>query len=116
MPHLLFLVAILFREPADPPNTHALTEPDFLPFKRSSVFSADSSFAASRPIHRAVLSGEAASLRAVSTAGACSEVERLPIWRSAQLTAFFTKLRWSVACRAISGRNCRNVESGSRLQ
>jgi len=40
---------------------------------------------------------------------------RLPIWRSAQLTAFFTKLRSSTASRRMSGRNPRKTSSGKAL-
>ena len=60
-----------------------------------------SSFAASLPIQRAVLSSDAASFSARARAGPCSAAERLPICLSAQFTAFFTKLRGSVECFSI---------------
>ena len=40
---------------------------------------------------------------------------RLPMLRSAQLTAFFTKFRSSPASRRITGRNCRMSASGAVL-
>ena len=67
-----------------------------------------SSFAASLPIQRAVLSSDAASFSARARAGPCSAAERLPIWRSAQFTAFFTKLRGSVECFSISAGTAGN--------
>ena len=48
-------------------------------------------------------------------AAARSRGLRLPIWRSAQLTAFFTKLRGSPASRSISGKNKVSVSSDTSL-
>ena len=81
----------------------------FLAAIRSSVLASDSSLTASLPIQRAVLSVDCASLSATARAAPCISIDRLPIERSAQFTAFFTKLRPSVACASMIGRK---VEKG----
>ena len=63
-----------------------------------------SSRSASRAIHRAsAILERSSSASASSIAAGCSARFRFPIWRSAQLTAFLTSLRSSVAAARISG-------------
>src|SRR5262249_15174887 len=70
---------------------------------------------ASEAIHRAACEFKFAISSAHSIAALLSAVLRLPIWRKAQLTAFFTKCRSSVASRRMMGRNRRNRASGAFL-
>ena len=52
---------------------------------------------------------------ASASAGACSAAERLPIWRSAQFTAFLTKLRSSAASRLDERQEGEELSSGAFL-
>ncbi len=73
-------------------------EPPIQKASRASCVSSVRSFTASLPIQRAVRSSDGGKpLRQRQRRAGAADCERLPIWRSAQLTAFLTKFRGSPA-------------------
>src|SRR6188768_1159057 len=80
---------------------------DEIHFSRFCTIALDSSRSASLPIQRGAESCDSASFFASAIDAVLSLRLRRPMPRSAQLTAFFTKLRSSLAAFATSGRQRR---------